>query len=225
MKFKHIPFITALAMLLFSTGCLTPKKMDGWIEEHSGGFTTKLKTSDYIVVKTPELPKSDAASVTAKGKYKILPLLVYWKFENSWVPTLNPYIPVATINSTIIQYANSKKLKEKLNGQKLELTVDKVPVTFSLISREHLVFFVVYYAKWGRVFIDPAKQDITFNYRLLKEGVETKKGAITIADPSKPLNLKFLESVKKMTWNYLDEYDNMIRDMSRQLVDKLMAEM
>lgn len=216
-------FYIAIAAVLFS-GCLTPKKMDSIIEEHEGGFTTKLKTSDYITVKTPELPKSEQASLTAKGKYKILPLLVYWRFENSWIPTLNPYIPVANINSTIIQYANTKKLKEKLNGQKLELTIDKVPVTFSLISREHLVFFVVYYVKWGRVFIDPKKQDINFAYRLLRDGVETKKGSITVADPSKPLNLKFLQSVKKMTWNYLDEYQNIIKDMSRQFVDKLLLE-
>jgi hypothetical protein len=33
--------------------------MDGWIEQYEGGFTTKLKASDYITIKTPELPKSD----------------------------------------------------------------------------------------------------------------------------------------------------------------------
>jgi hypothetical protein len=54
--------------------------------------------------------------------------------------------------------------------------------------------------------------------------VETKKGNITITDPSKPRELKFLQSVKKMTWNYLEEYDNIIKDMSRQFVDKLIVE-
>jgi hypothetical protein len=198
--------------------------MDSIIEEHEGGFTTKLKTSDYITVKTPAFAKTDQASTTEKGKNKVLPLIVYWKFEWSRIPTLNPQIPVNNINSTIIQYANTKKLKEKLNGQKLELTINKVPTTFSLTYRDHLVYFILYYVQWGRVFIDPKKQDITIGYRILKDNVETKKGSITVTDPSKPLNLKFLQSVKKMTWNYLDEYDNIIKDMSRQFVDKLIAE-
>lgn len=213
----------ALIAVVFS-GCLTTKKMDGFIEEYEGGFTTKLKTSDYITVSAPELPKTDVASTTVKGKNKVLPLLVYWRFEWSRVPTLNPYIPVANINSTILQYANTKKLKEKLHGQKIELTINKVPTTFSLTYRDHLVYFGLYYVQWGRVFINPQKQDITIGYRILKDKVETKKGAITVADPSKPLDLKFLQSVKKMTWNYLDEYDNIIKDMSRQFVDKLLLE-
>ena len=219
---KHL--FTALLIAALFSSCLTTKKVDSFIEEHEGGYSTKLKTSDYITLTTPGFPKTEQASVTAKGKNKVLPLLVYWRFEWSRIPTLNPYIPINTINSTIIQYANTKKLKEKLNGQKLELTIDKVPTTFSLTYRDELVYFVFYYIQWGRVFIVPQKQDITFSYRLVKDGVETKKGAITIADPSKPLDLKFLQSVKKMTWNYLDDYDNMIRVMSREFVDRLMGE-
>jgi len=190
-----------------------------------GALAPNKKTSDYITIKTPELPKTEQASTTEKGKSKVLPLLFYWRFEWSRIPTLNPYMPFNNINSTIIQYANTKKLKDKLNGQKLELTINKVPATFSLTYIDHLVYFVLYYVQWGRIYIDPVKQDITIGYRILKDNVSTKLGAITIADPSKPLNLKFLRSVKKMTWNYLDEYDNMIKDMSRQFVDKLLLEM
>jgi hypothetical protein len=219
---KHL--ITTIVIALYLSSCLTTKKMDNIIEEYEGGLTTKLKTSDYITINTPGLLKTEAASVTAKGKDKILPLLFYWRFEWSRIPTLNSYIPIANINSTIIQYANTKKLKEKLNGQKIELTINKVPTTFSLTYRDHLAFFVLYYVQWGRVFIDPQKQDITIGYRILKDNIETKKGAITVADPSKPLDLKFLQSIKKMTGDYLELYDNMIKDMSKQFVDKLLLE-
>lgn len=198
--------------------------MDGWIEEYEGGFTTKLKTSDYITIKTPDLPKSDVASVSEKGKSKLVPLLFYWKSERTVVSKLNPYIPVVNINSTIIQYANTKKLREKLNGQKLELTISKVPTAFTLIDRYQLIFFVLYYVHWQKIFIGPQQQDLVITYRILKDDTETKKGVITIADPSKSVNLKFLQSVKKMTWNYLEEYDNIIKAMSKEFVDKLMLE-
>lgn len=222
--FRNSTIIAAFALLLFTSGCLTAKKMDGWIEEYEGGFTTKLKTSDYITVVTPELPKSDLSSVSQKGKYKLVPAIFYWKSERSVVSSLNPYIPVVNINSTILQYANTKKLKEKLNGQKIELTINKVPAVFNLVDRYQMIFFVVYYVHWEKVFISPQKQDLIISYRILKENTEIKKGTITVADPSKPRDLKFLQSVKKMTWNYLEEYDNIIKAMSKEFTDKLLLE-
>lgn len=214
--------IMAVTFLLLTSGCLTPKKMDGWINEYEGGFTTKLKTSDYITIKTPELPKSDLPSVTEKGKGKLIPLLFYWKSERTTVSSLNPYIPVVNINSSIIQYANTKKLREKLNGQKIELSISKMPDVFTLVDRYQLIYFVFYYVHWERIFISPQKQDLVISYRILNGNAETKAGTITIADPSRPRDLKFLQSVKKMTWDYLEEYDNIIKAMSREFVDKLL---
>lgn len=222
--YSNTIIITAIALLLFTSGCLTPKKMDGWINEYEGGFTTKLKTSDYITIKTPELPKNDLPSVSAKGPGKFVPAIFYWKSERTVNSSLNPYIPVVNINSTILQYANTKKMREKLNGQKIELTINKVPDMFTLVDRYQLFFFVVFYVQSERIFIAPQKQDLVINYRILKDNAETKTGTITIADPSKAKDLKFLQSVKKMTWNYLEEYDNIVKDMSKQFVDKLLLE-
>jgi len=153
--------------------------MDGWIDEYEGGFTTKLKTSDYITVKTPDLPKSDSPSVSQKGKYKLIPALIYWRSERSIISSLNPYIPVVNINSSIIQYANTKKLREKLNGQKIELTISKIPTDFNFIMRYQLIYFVLYYVHWEKVFITPQKQDLVISYRILKENTEVKKGIRT----------------------------------------------
>jgi hypothetical protein len=214
----------AIAFSVFTSGCFTPKKMDGWIEQYEGGFTTKLKTSDYITVKTPELPKSDTPSVSHKGRSRFIPALIYWRIETSINSSLNPYIPVVNINSTILQYANSKKLREKLNGQKIELTISKVPTDFTFIDNFQMIYFVLYYVRWEKLYISPQKQDLVISYRILKDNAETKKGIITVTDPSKARNQKFMQSVKKMTWNYLEEYDNIIRDMSRQFVDKLLLE-
>ncbi len=216
--------ITAIAFLILISGCLTPKKMDGWINEYEGGFTTKLKTSDYITIKTPELPRSEFPSVSQKGKSKFIPALFYWKSERTVVSELNPYIPVVNINSTIIQYANTKKLREKLNGQKIELTISKVPDVFTFVDRYKLFFFVVFYVQTENIFISPQRQDMIVSYRILKDNAETKKGSITITDPSKARSLKFLQSVKKMTWNYLEEYDNIIKAMSKEFIDKLLLE-
>lgn len=222
-SFCRVNIIIGIA-LFFITGCLTPKKMDGWINEYEGGFTTKLKTSDYITIKTPELAKSDLPSVSQKGDGKFIPAIFYWKSERTVVSTLNPFIPVVNINSTIIQYANTKGLRQKLNGEKIELTINKAPSAFTLLDRYQLFFFVVFYIQKENIFINPQSQDLIISYRKLKDNAQTKSGSITIHDPSKSMRLKFFQSVKKMTGNYLEEYDNIIKSMSKEFVDKLLTE-
>ena len=217
--------LIAISVFLFLSGCFTPAKMDGWIEEHEGGFSKKLKTSDYIIIKTPDLPQKDQASVSEKGKGKFIPALFYWKSEHTIVSSLNPYIPIGLMNSTIIQYANTKGLKQKLNGQKIELTINKFPLVFTFTDRYQLFFFVVFYVQSEHLFIGPQKENITVSYKILKDNAETKNGTITIADPDKVVNQKLFQSVKKMTWNYLDEYDNNMRAVSKEIVDKLLLEL
>jgi len=60
---------------------------------------------------------------------------------------------------------------------------------------------------------------------LLKDNVETKMGTITVADRNKPINVKVFHSVKKTYWSYLDQYNANIQAMSKEAVDKLIAEL
>jgi hypothetical protein len=209
--------------VLFSS-CVFPKRMDRDIAKFESSFTTKLKTSDYIILKTSGFPKNDTPSVSEKGPKKLLPLLVYWHSEETIITSLNPYIGLVNMNSTILQYANKKGLREKLNGQKIELTVDKMPTMFTLVDKYYLIFLGLYYVDWQKVYITPHKQDLIINYRILNGATEAKKGTITVDDPLQPRSLKFLQATRKMTWGYLEEYDNIIKDMSKQFVDKLLLE-
>ncbi len=73
--------------------------------------------------------------------------------------------------------------------------------------------------------MDPEKQEMIISYRLLKDNTETKKGVITIDDRNKPLHVKIFHSVKKTFWGYLDQYNYNIQLMSKELIDKLIAEL
>ena len=218
-------FVIIIGFVLFATGCMTSQKMDGWIADNQI-VASKLKTSDYILVKAPDIKKSDTISLTKKGKFKLIPAIVYWRTENSFVSTLNQWVPLGTFNSSLIQYANAKGLKQKLNGQKIEFSVDKFPATFSLTFVSHLIYFGLYYVQWSKDFVNPVKQNLSISYRLLKDNLETKKGTITVTDPSKAEYLKFFQtSYKKLTMRYLEQYDNNIQAISKELVDKLILEL
>jgi len=218
------PFAGIVIFIFFISGCVTAKKMDGWIGQYES-VPGKLKTSDYITIKTDNIPHNENASVSHKGKGKFIPAIFYWKSEQTTISDLNPLIPINKINTSIINYANSKSLKSKLNGQKVELSFAKMPNVFSMTHKYQMFFFVVFYVQSEYFYLTPQKQDLIVSYRILKDNLETKKGEITIADPSKKINQKIFQSVKKMTWNYLDEYDNVLNAMSRELVDKLLVQL
>lgn len=155
---------------------------------------------------------------------KLLPLLFYWKWQYGTFSTLNEAIPDATIASTILPYANVKKLKQKLNGQKIELSITKVPTQFSVVDNGWLVFIVLYYINNDDISMEPQAQDLVVTYRILKDNAETKTGTITVADRNKPRHVKLFRSTKKTFWSYLDDYNNDIQAMSKEVVDKLITE-
>ncbi len=224
---KHLAFIALVIFSQFTfSGCLTPRKIDRWIDQkYHVPVATKPKANDYITIKTPGASSSDIVSRTEKRKMKLLPLFFYWKWEYGTISTLNQSVAGEYFHSAIIPYANAKKLRDKLNGQKLEVTIDKIPCTFSVVDKGGLVFFIVFYVTWDDIFIDPEKQDMVISYRLFKENTETKTGTITITDRNKPLHVKVFHSVKKTFWSYLDQYNYNIQLMSKELIDKLIAEL
>jgi hypothetical protein len=216
-------FFLFLTVILCS--CLTPRKIDKWTTAYYGtAVNSKIKSNDYISIKAPGT-HNDIVSVTEKRKMKLIPALFYWQWEYGTTTTLNQLVPANYFSSTIIPYANAKKLKDKLNGQKLELIINNVPTVFSIVDKGGLVFLVLYYIDWDRIFMDPQKQDMIIEYRLLKENVETKKGTVIIADRNKPLNVKVFHSVKKTFWSYLDQYNANVQAMSKEAIDKLIAEL
>jgi hypothetical protein len=149
---------------------------------------------------------------------------VYWHWDYSTVSTLNPSVFINNLNAAMVPYANSKGLKQKLAGQKLELSVVKAPASFELTEKGNLIFILVYYFGWEHIYIEPQKQDLVIAYRLLKDGTELKKGELEIANRDQPISLRMFQSPKKMTWRYLDQYNTNVRTMGKELVDKLLTE-
>lgn len=147
---KSAFFVIAVSCLL--TACLTPQKIDKWTTAQYGTTVqSKIRTNDYISIKVPGT-SNDFVSSTVKRKMKLIPALLYWHWEYGTTTTLNSLIPSNYFSTAIIPYANSKKLKDKLNGQKLEITINKMPAVFSVVDKGGLVFLVVYYIDWDRFY-------------------------------------------------------------------------
>ena len=68
------------------------------------------------------------------------------------------------------------------------------------------------------------KVDLVVNYKLLKDGSETKKGLITVPYIYDKEKLGMFKSWKKATDEFLDQYDMNITEMSKSFLKKLVSE-
>jgi len=213
----------SLFIIVVITSCLTPRKIDKWTAAHYGTtVNTRIKNNDYITIKASNT--GDIVSVSEKRKFKLIPALIYWQWEYGTNTKINQAVPTNYFNTTIMPYANIKKLKDKLNGQKLELTVNNVPAVFSVVDKGWVVYLLLWYVGNEHIYIDPEKQDMEIGYRLLKDNVETKKGTITVANRNKAVEVKVFHSTKKTYWACLDQYNANIQAMSKEAIDKLIIE-
>lgn len=222
---KNLFFISFLVLTL--TGCLGPRKINKWVDKHYKEVEPAQKKSpvNYLSVTASLIFPEGPVSITEKKTSDLLPLLFYWQWDYKNTCTLNPKIPIDHFTSETLAYANKKGLKQKLNGQRVELTVDHIPNVFAIDDKGHLIWVVLYAFGWEALSIQPENKDMVVSYRILQGNVETKKGLITIPNVGKPYYLKMFQSLKKKTWQFLDQYDANIAASGKLVIDQLVTDL
>lgn len=214
-----------LILILLLTSCLGTKKYNGFVcrKIKSNSYQQSKKLNDFVQIRTDSLVMPDTLSTCKKLKSLFIPAILYWQWENTIKCDLNPSTPTSILHSFIESYADSVKLKEKLNGQTLELSILKIPSSFIWTYKGHCIIFLVAYTIGELEAIYPLGQYLKVNYRLLKGGQETKTGTLTIKNIDLPIKNTW-KSTRKFTWLYIDQYDKNIKNLSKLLIDKLLTE-
>ncbi len=218
---------TVSILLLFTLllpACLTSKKIDKWVDKkYSETLTNPVKKNhDYLMV-TTSLPTADEkSSTTQKTHNSLLPLIFYWRWHITNTCTLNPKIPYNNFTNTAWSYANSKGLKSKLNGRRVELEVKQMPSVFAVDDVSQMVW-LIYAFGWDKFSVLPVTNNMVVSYKIMDQNTQVKEGVITIPDACKPIELKMFQSVKKKTWMYIDQYNDNIAAMSKKVVDSLIT--
>jgi hypothetical protein len=217
-------FILCICLLCLS-GCFTPAKLDKWVaHDYQDVSLTPVKSKlDYLGV-TDTIPSLDnRVSSSVKKSGKLLPLLFYWHQDYKYICTLNARIPVNNFITAFTAYAGSKRLKQKLNGRRLELTINNVPHVLTLEDNEHMIWFILYAYSWTYLDILPGSDDLVLSYKIIDGGSDAKDGTIIVPDANKRLRVKMFQSPKKAIGEYLEQYNDNITAMSRKAVDKLIT--
>lgn len=212
--------------LCLLTGCLGPHKIDKWVAKHYADepIDEPRQKSEQLAF-VSKLPAIDEkVSHTEKNRSHLLPLLFYWKYDYSWSSTINPEIPMNNLMNSVKNYAGHG-LKAKLGGNHLELTIQQLPHGF-ILDDHGQYFWFIYGFGVEHISVEPQPADMVVSYRLLNaNNEEVKKGTITVADPNQKKPLRMFHSLKKTTWQYLEQYDANIASMSKELVNKIAAEL
>jgi len=216
--------LIAFSFTALLTGCLGPKKVNKWVNTHYGENSAPKMKNDYLSVTSGLAANDPKASVTTRQTKNFLPLLFYWQYDYINTCTLNPSIPIHAFSTAVLQYAGTKGLKQKLNGRKIELVIDSIPNVFVLNDKGHLVW-VIYAFGWDDLSFKPDTKEMIVSYKITQDNTEIKTGLITIPNTDKQLDVRYMQSLKKAADQYLDQYDENIKSLSRKVVDKIIAEL
>jgi hypothetical protein len=221
---KSSPFIPAILFILFLslTSCHVAQKMDAYI---AGQFNNKLpkpdKRNDSSFSVTSSLPSDPGIiSVTEKTSKSLVPLIVYWKYDYRLTSTLNPAIGVNYFRKTIYQQAS--RLKQKLNGQQLELSVEQLPGSFAIVDRGHILLLFIH---WHKLYVEADSKDLIVLYRLVQNGKETKSGKIVVPNIQKNKGVRFAQSWKSCTSEFLAQYSIDMTEMTKIVVNNLIQQL
>ena len=221
---KVYSFITAVLLIISFTftSCLTAKKMDDYVAAQFNNTLPKpdKKSDSSISIKSSIPSDPQRISETKKKSKSVLPLILIWTFDYRHTCTLNPAIGVNNFRKTIYQQAN--KLKQKLNGQQLELSVDQIPGSFAIVDKGGILLFFIH---WDKLYVEPDSKDLIVSYRVLKNGNETKSGTVTVNNLTKNRNIRFAQSWKSSASEFLAQYNADIAEMTKTLINKLVLEL
>jgi hypothetical protein len=209
-----------LACLLSFTSCLTAKKLDAHVrKEYNNELPKPRKAKADIVVNMMNPTGGTVISTTKHKTDKFLPLLFYWKYDHRQACEMNNAIALTQFANTI-NSAASKPIEQKLNGQKLELSVEQIPSAFAIVAKENVVW-LIYAIHWAKIYVEPDPKDLVVRYKLGDTG---KTGTITIKNTSTNQNIRFFQSWKSATSEHLSEYNAKLGVMTKSFITQLAAE-
>lgn len=223
-QIKSNVFLCLACILLLLSSCLTSAKLDKFVASQYNNELpkpSKKKKADIEVTSQLNSDNSQISTTTHKTD-KFLPLLVYWKYNHRQSCILNSSIAVTNFSNAVNNMA-TKTLIDKLNGRKLELTVEQVPAAFSVVLKENMIWLIYAFA-WEKVYIEPDKKDLIVTYKLIG-GEGDKIGKVTVKNTEKNVGLRYFQSWKSATSEYLSEYNARFTTMTKNFVTQLTSEL
>lgn len=216
--------LVSVIFLFTASSCITPRKLDKKIGQYYGNtIPAKGKKSDFINFHFENSIPESRLSSSAKTRNKVVPALFYWKWDLAKTATLNTMMPMSNFTSSFVSEANAKKLKEKLNGATIDITIKNNPGDFHVRDQGWLVYLVLAYVAKDKFYVDPVHEQFSVAYTVNYPSGEKKSGNLSAENINLKKTPRFFQSFKGMVSEYLTACDTNIKFMAKDLAGQLYA--
>lgn len=213
---------TCFSFLCFSCQVSRVNKVFSMEYAHSQA-SQRLPKNDYINIRSDGFINTYQAYITETPNGKKESMFFYVKKKRTGIYMLNPKIPVMSFTNAISNYA-AKSIKQKLNGGKLELTIDSIPNIFIIIDKNTGIAALIE-NEVAIIESCPCNKYMAISYRLLNDTGAVKKGNILIPATPIHVSIKNFQFIEKAMLEYSDLYQAGIGTMSKHFIDKLLPEL
>ena len=224
MQTQKMNLLLAVTFIALFTSCLTAKKIDKEVaKQYQPILASKTKLQENnISVTTTLISTGEQISTTESKTSNMLPLIFYWQWDYTNTCTVNPQIPINNFKAGV---NNNEALKSKLAGQKLQISVSKIPHTFQILDKAHLVALGIINHGWDNISMKSTDMEIAVSYTLFNNNIETKKGLISIPNFDDKKSLPMFKNINKALKEYLIQFDENLTSLSKLVADKIASEL
>ncbi|MGA9639021.1 hypothetical protein [Flavobacterium sp.] len=214
--------ILSILTITLLTSCIGTKKFTGFVEPK---FQDKqlISTNENIIFDLTGLENTSASITSTKVKSQFIPAILYWQWNNTIKCEVNPTIVGQSFQENFLRYSDTLKVKEKLQGRKLEMKIEKIPNSFVYTHKGNSVILIIAYTVSDLEAIFPQEQDLVVSYKITENGSTIKEGKLTTSNKDQPIK-NVWKSTKKFTWLYVDQFKQNTKIMTKEIVEKLIAE-
>ena len=214
--------ILSILTITLLTSCIGTKKFTGFVEPK---FQDKqlISTNENIIFDLTGLENTNATITSTKVKSQFIPAILYWQWNNTIKCEVNPTIVGQSFQENFLRYSDTLKVKEKLQGRKLELKIEKIPNSFVYTHKGNSVILIIAYTVSDLEAIFPQEQDLVVSYKITENGSTIKEGKLTSSNKDQPIK-NVWKSTKKFTWLYVDQFKQNTKIMTKEIVEKLITE-
>ncbi|MGB3006990.1 MAG: hypothetical protein WBC06_10800 [Chitinophagaceae bacterium] len=180
----------------------------------------KKKKNDISIVNGLK-SNNTVISVTTGKTSNFLPLILYFQGHHRYIHTLNSQIPATYITNAINSNSN-KTLSDKLNGRKLQLTIEQAPISFADVAKWHMVLLLV---SWEKLYFEPDTNNLVVSYKVMKNDIAEKTGSMEVKSNFTNKGKRYFQSFKSGISEYLGQYEVNLKLMTKELMNKLTEEL
>lgn len=215
--------IFTLLTITLLTSCIGTKKFTGFVEPKFKDKLTRL-TNDNITFDLTGLESKTVTVTSTKVKSQFIPAILFWQWNNTIKCEVNPAIVAQHFQENFLQYSDTLKVQEKLQGRKLEMKIEKIPNSFVYTHKGNSVILIIAYTVSDLEAIFPQEQDLVVSYKLTQNGSTLKEGRFTATNKDLPIK-NVWKSTKKFTWLYIDQFKQNNKTMTKEIIEKLITEL